>query len=223
MSLLDSLFGKPNFLKFDDCYALDRERLWEALQNAFQSQLSQDNVVILVCHFAATFSAIQEKLIFADVEYEIATQRLTAAWLKNYKVHARGTVLLALADLIDEQADSQLKQPFDSTTQLAIMVCERHPLRKKDRRIERLGKAIPLPVQLGYFLALDDAVVSLAVNETTLQLLKQMGVEEQELVTSNMVTRRLNKVLDRIEKQIKSDLPADSVEDWLKINAPTRQ
>ena len=67
-------------------------------------------------------------------------------------------------------------------------------------------------------MALDDFVVATAINETTVELMKQMGLEERELISSNLVSKRVTRQLKRLQAQIHGDQPADSAEEWIELN-----
>ena len=218
MNLLDRLFGKPNFFKLDDCYALDRQRLWEAISKGIVAQRTDDKLVVIVCHFPETFSNIQERLSQEEIEYQIPSSRLCVDSLQDAKKSKDNSVLLVLADLIDELPDERNRPPIEPAFELTVMVCERHPMPSKDRNIEKFCRDLPIPVRLGYFLALNDAIVELAINEMTFQLLKQMGLEEQELIASNMITKRLDKTLSRMERQMGEEVISDSAEEWIENN-----
>ena len=54
--------------------------------------------------------------------------------------------------------------------------------------------------------------------DTAHNALEMMGMSEHELITSNMVTRRLDKVLARAAESYRTNHPADSAKQWLELN-----
>ncbi len=220
MSLFDFLFGKPNFHRFDDAYALDRAGLQKALYAAIETQLAFKKVILLVVHFPDTFESLQDWLDESNIAYELVARTIDLDWVRNCGRFAGTSVLLAISDLIAEDSDATLKQPIESRYELSLMVCERHPIPRIDEKLERFAKAIPIPTQFGYFIAMDDPVVKAVFPDNVVQLLRQFGMGEQETVTSHMLTKRLNLVLRKQAKANPSNLPADSAAQWLAINRP---
>ena len=99
------------------------------------------------------------------------------------------------------------------------MVAERHPLEIHDQRIENFGRRLRRPVEIGYFLALDDEIINQFISPGMIHLLRQLGLREQELITSHMVTRKLNQATRKLNKQILQEQPADSAADWFQLNS----
>lgn len=217
MGLLDFLFGKPNFHRFDDSFALDRPTMFRAIFEAIANQLSQNKVILLVVHFPETFERVQDWLGQSNLDYEIATRAIDVDWIRDCGQFAGNRVTLAISDLIQDEFDS-IKQQHESKHELSMMVFERHPIPEVDQKLERFAKAIPIPTQLGYFIALDDPIVDSALPENVVDVLKQFGLGEQDLIASSLLTKRLNHSLNKLAKANPSNLPADSPLEWLAIN-----
>lgn len=220
MSLFDFLFGKANFHRFDDAYALDRSSLLKALHAAIETQLALNKVILLVVHFPDTFEKIQDWLDESNVAYELVSQTIDLDWVRNCGQFAGTSVLLAISDLVADDSDATLKQPSETSHELAVMVCERHPIPSVDEKLERFARAIPVPTQFGFFIAMDDPLIKQAFPDNVIQLLQQFGMGEHETITSSMLTKRLNHVLRKQAKANPSNLPADSTIQWLATNRP---
>lgn len=220
MSLFSSLFGKPNFHRFDDSYTLDHESLQLAIHDAIQSQMQLNKVILLVVHFPATFEWMQDWIDESGIRYEVVTEPLTLSWVTEIHPFAGTSVLLALSDSFPNEIQKQLQQPGENAHELAIMVCERHPIVSFDSKVESFARAISVPTQLGYFICLKDPVVSIAISDTVIKILKQMGMGEQELVASSMVSKRLTTFFRRQEKKQPGNRPAYSQQEWLAQNWP---
>ena len=67
-----------------------------------------------------------------------------------------------MAEMFEPEMSSN--KPIQKTPEIAIMVAERHPLDHHDREIEKFARQIPWPVELGYFLAMDDEIMNHFVN-----------------------------------------------------------
>jgi preprotein translocase subunit SecA len=220
MSLLDYFFGKPNFHRFDDAFSLDRRGLLKALAAAIENQLSLNKVILLVVHFPESFEQLQDWLDDSNIAYELVSRKIDLEWVHNCGRFAGTSVFLAISDLVEDDSEAKLKQSYETPHELSVMVCERHPLPDIDEKLVRFARAIPIPTQLGYFIAMDDPSVKAAFPETVVQLMKQFGMGEQEIITSQMLTKRLNHVLRKQAKANPANRPADSARQWLEINRP---
>jgi hypothetical protein len=80
-------------------------------------------------------------------------------------------------------------------------------------------------VRLGYLLSLQDPVIRYCIHPTAIEVLKQLGLRDQQLVTSEMVSRILEKHLQRLNlpaTPLSSSRPLaeDSAEELLKQLPP---
>jgi hypothetical protein len=105
------------------------------------------------------------------------------------------------------------------------MVLERHPNLMEDRRIDQFARIWPFSVRLGYLLSLQDPVIEYCIHPNIIEVLKQLGLRDQQLVTSGIITRRLEKVLQRVNLPPRSSssgrsITEDSAEEWLKQLPP---
>ena len=216
MGLLDWLTGQPKFNRFEDSFAMTRANLWAKLQIAIAQQQNEGRRVWIVTHFADTFVEIQNLLADWQVEYQICEQEIRPQSAFESTRDQNGSVLLILSDLIT--LTDAAPATFDDSVAIAIIAVERHPLVENDQKLEEFAKRLSCPVRFGYYLAIDDVVVSRAVSETTIQILRQLGMKDHELITSNMITRRLEKVLTKERKQFTKNQRADSAEEWYRLN-----
>ncbi|MDA7885242.1 hypothetical protein N9B31_09415 [Mariniblastus sp.] len=212
------LFGKRQFTYFDDAYAFTRESLWNSLQGTLKSDRYANQPVWLVVHFFDTFTWLQDQLDESDIPYEIETSAIDAKRLSYDTLVTQKGVRLVLAKTLLSVGDSS-NPDVDLERSLAVIVLERHPLLEHDLRIERIARSFPVRVEYGHYLALDDAVVRMVVNDATIKILQQMGMNDHELITSTMVTRRLKKVLRRMQSSFQFDRDADSAPEWIELNS----
>ena len=218
MGLLDWLKnGKTRFTRFDEAYALTRPALWQSLRQTVQAPHHAAKSIWLVVHFTDTFSTLQSELDVWQLDYEIVSKPIDLNQLERSGLLSPGKINIVLADLIPEIGGEILLEPNPDQT-IAMIVVERHPQIKRDDQLESFARALPVRVEFGYYLSLEDDVVRLVINDTSIKILKQLGMDEHELIASTMVTRRLNKMLRRVAETYRSDAPADSAKLWLEAN-----
>ena len=189
MSIWKGLFGNRQFTYFDDAYALTRETLWNSLESTLKSERYEDQPVWLVVHFFDTFNWLQDRLDGSDIPYEIETSEIDAKRFSyDSSVTQKGVRLVLAKTLLSADATSSSDENLERS--LAMIVLERHPLIEHDLRIESIARSFPVRVEYGHYLALDDSVVRMVVNEATIKILQQLGMNDHELITSAMLTRR---------------------------------
>ena len=186
------------------------------LAAAIERRKKLDAAILLVAHFQSTFIRTQEFLEQFNVDYQVSGAVLRPEDLAEFGRSTRGSVLLTLAGSLDDM--SLARQVVPQSIDLSVMVLERHPIPAEDRRIESLCRLWPFHIRLGYFLALDDAVQRRCIHPTTVVLLQQLGLRDHELITSHMLTQRIETVLAREALKNKLQRPAESPEQWFELN-----
>ena len=215
--MFDWLFRKSSFYRYQDSYAFNDQALAIAIKEAIIARSDLDETVLLLAHFPERLSELQATLEGFELPFVIGTKQLNESELLKIRQEAPGQPILTLSGMLyrAEQKTIRKEEPC-----VAMMVAERHPLPHHDDELKLWGQSLPFPVQLGYFLSLDDPVVSYAINDQVKQLLSQFGMGENELVTSNLVSRRVDRVLRRLAKNGVGEVACESSTEWMKANFP---
>ena len=225
MSFFDWLNQPRSFTQFEDHYALTRDSLFGALKKPINDCVEQHDLVLLVAHFPECFTQIESQLEAWDLDFEVVVNRIDQDWVSTVnKGQQYNHVFLTLAGMLVYNDDPEARKKAraiqgERVQPVSMMVLERHPQIGRDSRVAAFAKSIANPVRLGYFLSLEDSVVTKLINPQLVQLMQQMGLTDQELVTSNMLTRRLKRVLSR-QVFTGVEAPAESASEWYELNAP---
>ena len=225
MSFFDWLNQPRSFTQFEDHYALTRESLLAALQKPVNDCVDRHDLVLLVAHFPDCFTQIENQLEAWGLNFEVVVDRVDQDWVTTAGFDQQyNHVFLTLSGMLDSHDESAAKKTArgmqnESVRPVSMMVLERHPQIDRDHQVAAFAKSIINPVRLGYFLSLEDSVVTKLINPQLVQLMQQMGLTDQELVTSNMLTRRLKKVLSR-QTITGNESTAESASEWFELNAP---
>lgn len=209
------LFRKSTFHRFQDSYALREEAMFAGMVDALQARIAEGDCVFLMTHFPATFTRLEKKLAQLELNFSIVTGSIDSEMVAQLAARLPNQVHLTMAQML--QPDSALNVKVDHPD-LAVVVCERHPMPKYDDAIAKWCHQLKYPVQLGYFLSLEDPIVSFVVPDQVKTLLEQFGLGENELITSSMVSKRLNSVLKRKAAKVVEEVAAESPEAWLAKN-----
>ena len=174
------------------------------------------SAVFLSAHFPNEFFRLQSQLDQHEIPYQIVTRPLDNQWYADHGDQSEGVIYLALAEFLTKTTFTGNE---DFETKLDLIVVDRHPEPFQDEELEQFAREFPSVAKMGYFLALEDRVLQSVINETTLMVLKQMGIEDQGLISSGIISKRISKVLKREQKaRAHEGQPADSPELWYKLN-----
>ena len=222
MSWLKKLKQWVQFRRNDDAFATTREKLWQGVKEATATQLRLNRSIWLIAHFPDTFVNLQDKVNQWGLEYSIVQQPITMESLDgaNKNLLSPGSVHLVLADLVPP--DTAVSEASLSGN-VAAMVVERHPYMACDATLHAYFKSISatgLGVELGYFMAFDDPLVAVVLSATTVEVLNQLGLQSHSLINSMALTRRIERQMQKQQAKYVSNIDAESVEQWLQLNAP---
>ena len=221
-----------SFQRHPDSFATTRvtlyEKLLEVVENLIQQNQQREgrlqkqpltplaSTIFIAAHFPDEFFRVQSELQRHGIEYQFIKRPLDPQWFLDHANPNANVIYLTLVEFLTETTFSE-NVGFDST--LNLIVVDRHPEPFRDAELEQFARDFPAITRMGYFLALDDRVLQRVINETTLTVLKQMGIEDQGLVSSSIISKRVNKVLAREQKRrTGKGTPTDSAEDWFKLN-----
>ena len=237
MGIIEFLSNLPllrplSFQRHPDSFATTRETLYEKLLEVIQSLIQHHDqpedrllnssssptgsTVFIAAHFPDEFFRLQSELEQHGIAYQFITRPLDSQWFHDNANQNPQVIYLTLAEFLTSTTFSE-NAVFGSL--LNLIVVDRHPEPFRDAALEQFARDFPATTRMGYFLALEDRVLHPVVNETTLTVLKQMGIDDQGLVSSSIISKRITKVLARKQKQRTAEgTPTDSAEDWFEIN-----
>ncbi len=227
MSFIEWITRRPGFRSLEDSFAINRESMLIGLLRAIEQQQKCCDEVWLVVHFFDAFLELQDFLGEQGIEYQIVDREFhganlpTDSDLSTGSGRDAGIVRLALAALVGGAAGDgvQSSPGRPDRLSLAIIVCERHPHHVHDKRLFELVKQIDASITFGYVLSLDDVVVRKIVSPMALRVLKQLGLDDDELIASHYLSRLLERRLIRDSKNYAGDRKADSAAQWIELNS----
>lgn len=99
-----------------------------------------------------------------------------------------------------------------------IVFAEHHPLSRKELALFKSLNLKEAPV----LSSLDEPFFMWFGGERTLLLMKKLGVDENEVIGSGIVTKAIHNAQQKIEKQVFVELEAHSQQEWLTLNLPPK-
>jgi len=221
MSFIEWITRRPGFRSLEDSFAINRASMLTGLRRAVVQQQKRCDEVLLVAHFFDTFVVLQDYLGREKIDYQIVDRSFEGSNFPIREDGKAGTVRLALASLI---VDRPSEEPAGSSNKakrpdVAVMVCERHPNYRCDKRLYDAVKQFDASVTIGYMLSLDDVVVKEIANPMVLQVLNQLGLDESEMIASHYLSRLLERRLHQNGRRYTGQQEADSAVEWIKLNS----
>lgn len=93
-----------------------------------------------------------------------------------------------------------------------LIFVEHHPLQKEeDRVIERFGKK-----EMTFYSALSEPIFSVFGGEKLLEMMHKMGVEKDEVIEHDMITRSIMKAQEKFAYDSTQNSSAKSQREWLE-------
>ncbi|MEM9942876.1 MAG: hypothetical protein AAF939_15030 [Planctomycetota bacterium] len=213
MGIFDWFRNRSGFRQFDDSFALHHSAALDHIKEIVLGNGSTGKNLWLIAHFPIAFVELQNHLESWQVNYEVVTEPIDANGMSDVFKDPT-SIKLVLSPLIPT-VEYPL-EPSDSPVTQGLLIVDRHPLITHDKRILQFARNCPYKVELGYVLSLDHPVLKLVVTDSLVELMGQLGMRKDELISSSMVSRRLEKKLTRLSALFTGDGPEESAESWLE-------
>ncbi len=223
LSLLKAFFSSHRCVEHPDSFAMTREVLYDGVHNAIKLQQSQGKSVWLVAHFPRVFSECQLMLEKNGIAYQIIDTEPGAEWLNEHATDAVSDVYLGLSDTLEPLVERTERDDGGFSGRIAMMIAERHPYGPRDIRLLAFAKSFPAVVEIGYYVSFEDAVVRQRLPESTLQVLKSFGFDDNALISSLVVSSRIQKRIRKESAGVNVVEETDSAEQWYAIHDRGRE
>ena len=201
MGLFDFLFGgskSSNVTVIPDVIWLNNTAKLKGIRNEVVAQRGQGAVgVLLVAHFPDVLKEL----------YQIAAE------------HPNTPIKVSLAK--DLSTDLVAEWQTDGSSTIAVIAGERHPLPKHDDEVLQFTESLPNPSRLIRHVSLEDPLMKAFAGEWVENMLRKLGMDENEAIESNMVSRRIKAAQQKIASEAFGDSDANSAAEWLAANVPS--
>lgn len=97
-----------------------------------------------------------------------------------------------------------------------VVFAEHHPLCRKEIALFKLLNLKEAPV----LSSLDEPLFMWFGGEKTIGLMKKLGMDENEVIGSKLITKSIRNAQQKIEKQVVAEREAASQQEWLNLNLP---
>jgi hypothetical protein len=201
MGIFDILFGSKKRTNVeivpDHIWMTTEAKFAGLVQEAEERSRSETVAILLVAHFPDVLARLEE--IASRKVWDVPCRAVSAGHLNSE---------LAASLKLEESAI------------IDILVGERHPLPSVDDHLQEFAAELPCRSRFSHHVSLEDAVIKVFVGDWIQNVLKQLGMTEDESIQSQMVSRRIRQAQQRIEGRAFGSLDAESAAGWLEKNCP---
>ncbi|MCB9924855.1 MAG: preprotein translocase subunit SecA [Planctomycetaceae bacterium] len=201
MGFFDALFGskkRTNVEVVPDHIWMTTDAKFAGLAKEAEERSKSETVaILLVAHFPDVLERLED----------VANKR-------DWSVPCRAVP----ASNLDTDLAASLK--LDESAIIDVIVGERHPLPSVDDGLEAFADHLPCRCRFSHHLSLDDPVLEIFGGEWVKNVLRQMGMTEDEAIESQMVSRRIRQAQQKIEGRAYGNFDAESAAHWLEKNCP---
>jgi hypothetical protein len=201
MGLFDLLFGgkkRTNVEVIPDHIWMTADAKFTGLiKEAVERSKSDTVAILLVAHFPDVLARLEG--IVEQTKWKVPVKAVPATNLN---------------------ADLARSLSLDGAGVIDVIVAERHPLTSVDDQLEEFADNLPCRCRFSHHLSLEDAVIRVFAGDWVRQVMRQLGMKEDEPIQSQMVSRRFRKAQEKIEGRALGSRQAGSASEWLEQNCP---
>lgn len=120
-------------------------------------------------------------------------------------------------ELIGDESRVFLAEKLDLPTaqKRLVVFVEHYPLSQPEQRLFDSLNLKEIPV----LSALDEPLFMHFGGERTIELMKKLGVPEEEAIGHSLITSSIKSAQRKLEQKVRMEKKADSVEDWFQLNS----
>jgi|SRR5687767_8382902 len=185
---------KKRSQRLDDKVYISRQRADQVLLADLAAYKSANRSVFLVCFFDATLQRLQGAP---------ETSGITA--IKAEKI---------VNDLATRSVIKRESPVF--------LFAEHHPSFQVEDAVLNELEALcenSKPV-IGFYVSLDEPMMKSFGSDNIVNLMRKLGMQEDEAISHGMVTKAIRNAQEKISKKVTTEIKCSSSEEWIRVNLP---
>ena len=210
---------------YEDKIWLDGNRKLDGIcQDALDARAELSNALILA-HFKSTLSIVEGRLSARAIDYKsYMPLDFSALCFRGHDTASTG-VWVGLASYFQARSSAPPSAPptalmDQSRSALRILVAEHHPLVSRDEAVLDAARSLGCDAQVIHYTSLTDPLLNHFGGDRIRGLMTQMGMEEQECISSPVISRAIRTAQEKIQKRVQREMQTNSPEEWFKFNLP---
>lgn len=204
---------------YEDKIWLDGNRKLDGIcQDALDARAERSNALILA-HFKSTLSIVEGCLSARAIDYNSYLPVDFSALCFRGNDTESTRVWVGLASYFQARSSAPVEQ---SGSALRILVAEHYPLGSRDKAVLDATRSLACDAQVIHYTSLTDPLLNHFGGDRIRGLMTQMGMEEQECISSPVISRAIRNAQEKIQKQVQREMQTNSPEEWFRFNLPPR-
>jgi len=213
VGILSRLFGSKT--SFIDRVWTTAERKLDDVVDRVGRDIAAGTPSILVYHFEATGEALEERLRGANVLFENIRTPSTQVLHALDTAAGPSTVPLVSSTEIPASLPPQNRPGAPVSVHLA----EHFPTPSRDDHVVGLAAILPPKSTFTAYVALDEGWVRDVIGSSVTDIMKQLGMDEDECVTHASIASALRRAQEKLAARVRSpEQPARSSDEWMTFN-----
>ncbi len=206
---------------YEDKIWLDGSRKLDGIcQDALDARVELSNALILA-HFKSTLSILEDCLRARVIDYRSYSPFDFSELCFRGRDTESTSVWVGLASHFQARSSAHSSAPMkQSRSALRILVAEHHPLASRDEAVLDAARSLACDAQVIHYTSLTDPLLTHFGGDRIRGLMSQMGMQEQECISSPVINRAIRNAQEKIHKQIQREMQTNSPEEWFRFNLP---
>ena len=206
-------FGqRKRFEHVPDTFTQRRVQIVNAIIDIARKEAGKRRLTLLLSHFPEAFAELQLAFDCVNAKYtmldgedpEGQLQQIVFEQLQQPVLGWSGSFLSA-GELESDRWDIPM----------SIIVIERHPRVEFDVTLRRYFRRLSNDVRIGWYLSFEDPVVNACIGQNGIDLMKLLGMKFNDVITSEMLGARINRVLKSKNRKCDPNLEFKSAKHWV--------
>ncbi len=217
--MIFDFFRKSSTTRRADKVWLSRTHKYRGIGKAIAQSQRVRGIVVVVAFFRRSWTELVDHLTQQAIRHSPQQETLSApALLSLFNRTPEGGVSLVLAETVTDLAHGDAPHAPAPAVPRHLIVLEHYPLRARDEALERAAACLPFPHRLTFHSALDEPLFQCYGGDRIVPIWKSLGMPDDDSLESEPVSKALANAQKAVGRRVRSEIPADSAEDWFARN-----
>lgn len=218
MGWFDWLLGPSGPLRASSTHRiwLTEQALLHGLVADVRDCIAESEPVLLTAHFDEDLGALVEVLQQSDLGFRVWQPPAGQEQARRELAEAGSQALLTPATALPSW-ESESSTALQQTHPCVLMAFQHHPLTREDQRILEFAAGVGInPVE--FHASLDHPLFVRMVGKQFSELMRSLGMKEDEAIEHAIITRQIEPIQRRIAARVSDLRHADSCAEWFERN-----
>ncbi|MFY0654815.1 MAG: hypothetical protein JXQ96_22475 [Cyclobacteriaceae bacterium] len=184
---------------------LNQTALYRQLFNRLIREINSGGRILVVYYFSKTLEELKMLIEAGKLDYSMVGN--------NVDVTAK-LYLASESEVLNSQSSGLNLEMFS-----VVIFSEIHPMAGRDLALHEHLQQYNKEAYEVFYTSMDSPIIQPFGAERIINIMKKLGMDENEMIEHDMVTQSLIKAQEKISAAVRHEKPADSAELWMSLNA----